>query len=85
MAITTSEHRKKALDVNLLKPFIRETVEKALAQNPSTAQTGPVVRADSETMQNHIQQLEFNPRLQKLYRLISESIQYPKTGSEFDS
>ncbi|MCP4429391.1 MAG: DUF2520 domain-containing protein [Gammaproteobacteria bacterium] len=77
--------RQKALDVNLLKPLIRETVEKALAQNPSTAQTGPAVRGDSETMQNHIQQLEFNPRLQKLYRLISESIQYSKTGPESDS
>lgn len=63
-----------ALDFNLLKPLIRETVEKALAQNPSTTQTGPAARGDADTMQKHLQRLEYNPQLQELYRVISESI-----------
>ena len=66
--------REKSLDVNLLKPLIRETVEKALAQSPSSAQTGPAARGDTSTMQNHIEQLDFNPQLQALYRLISKNI-----------
>lgn len=65
---------EKALDGKLLKPLIGETVAKALAQSPSSAQTGPAARGDTDTIQQHIQQLEFNPRLQDLYRLVSESI-----------
>lgn len=67
--------REKSLHANLLKPLIRETVEKALAQSPSAAQTGPAARGDTDTIQSHIQQLSFNPRLQALYRLISDNIQ----------
>lgn len=66
--------RQKSLDVSLLNPLIRETVEKALAQSPSSAQTGPAARGDTSTMQHHIEQLEFNPQLQALYRLISKNI-----------
>lgn len=66
--------RQKSLDENLLKPLIRETVEKALAQSPSSAQTGPAARGDTSTMQNHIELLEFNLQLQDLYRLISKNI-----------
>lgn len=75
--------REKSLDVNLLKPLIRETVEKALAQSPTSAQTGPAARGDTDTMQNHIQQLEFNPQLQELYRMISKNIRDVMTKSKF--
>ena len=79
--------REKSLDVDLLKPLIRETVENALAQSPSSAQTGPAARGDTDTMQNQIQQLEFNPQLQELYRLISKNIADDMTGrsSKFGS
>lgn len=66
------------LDFNLLKPLIRETVGKALAQKPSTAQTGPAARGDTDTMQKHLQQLGYNPQLEELYRVISESIRKSK-------
>lgn len=66
--------RHEGLDENLLKPLIRETVEKALVQSPSSAQTGPAIRGDTKTMQKHIDQLDFNPVLQQIYRLVSESI-----------
>ena len=74
--------REKSLDVNLLKPLIRETVEKALAQNPTSAQTGPATRGDTDTMQSHIQQLEFNPQLQELYQLVSTNIRDVMTKSK---
>ncbi len=63
-----------ALDMKLLKPLIAETVEKALDQNPTAAQTGPAIRGDTGTMARHLAYLEFNPRYQQLYRLISQSI-----------
>ncbi len=62
------------LDFEILKPLIRETIEKALDKNPSEAQTGPVIREDTETIQMHLEQLDFRPRYQELYQLISESI-----------
>lgn len=62
------------LDLELLKPLIRETIEKALDQNPSEVQTGPAIREDTETMQKHLEQLDSHPRYQELYQLISESI-----------
>lgn len=65
---------RNALDLKLLEPLIRETIDKALDQNPSMVQTGPAVRGDTGTMQKHLQYLEFNPAYQELYRLISESI-----------
>ena len=65
---------KNALDLDLLEPLIRETIEKALDQNPSTAQTGPAIRGDTDTMDMHLAQLGFDPRYQALYRSISESI-----------
>ncbi len=66
------------LDLELLKPLIRETVAKALDQNPVEAQTGPAVREDTETMQKHLDLLDFNSRYQELYQLISESIRDSK-------
>ena len=65
---------EKSLDAALLNPLIRETVDKALTQNPTSAQTGPAVRGDTNTMSTHIQQLEFDLGLQEIYRLVSESI-----------
>ena len=68
-----------ALDIKLLMPLIRETVEKALDQNPAAAQTGPAIRGDTDTMQRHLAYLDFNPRYQQLYRLISQSISNNKS------
>ena len=68
-----------ALDIKLLMPLIRETVEKALDQNPAAAQTGPAIRGDTDTMERHLAYLDFNPRYQQLYRLISQSISNNKS------
>jgi predicted short-subunit dehydrogenase-like oxidoreductase (DUF2520 family) len=58
----------------LLKPLISETTAKALDMSPKTAQTGPAVRGNLKVIEKHIELLKDNPRLQELYRLISESI-----------
>ena len=62
------------LDLDMLEPLIRETVDKALENSPSDAQTGPAIRDDSTTMEKHLQLLESNPRLEELYQLISDNI-----------
>lgn len=63
------------LDFNLLKPLVKETVEKAFYLTPELAQTGPAVRHDTLSMQSHLALLSENPEWVKLYKLISLSIQ----------
>jgi len=67
------------LDFRLLLPLIKETAERLEAGDPTDWQTGPAIRNDEATMQQHLQLLESNPTLANIYRLFSESIRayYP--------
>jgi predicted short-subunit dehydrogenase-like oxidoreductase (DUF2520 family) len=65
---------EKGLDFDMLKPLIQETAEKVSQLDPISAQTGPAVRFDEETMNSHVEQLQDTPDFQKLYRFVSESI-----------
>lgn len=67
--------QKAGLPQELLQPLVQETVAKAMKQHPYTVQTGPAVRRDENVIQAHLQMLQQHPRLQELYRLLSESIQ----------
>ena len=66
---------KNRLPFDLLKPLIRQTIDNALINDPATVQTGPAIRHDQQTIQSHIQLLEADPDAEKIYRLITESIQ----------
>ena len=59
----------------LLHPLIRETVDKALAQSPFSAQTGPAVRHDASTVARHEAALATQPVWQELYKHLTASIQ----------
>jgi predicted short-subunit dehydrogenase-like oxidoreductase (DUF2520 family) len=66
---------KEQLEFDLLKPLIRETLEKAMeADDPAAVQTGPAVRQDNRLMQVHLGYLHSQPDLQKIYQILSESI-----------
>jgi predicted short-subunit dehydrogenase-like oxidoreductase (DUF2520 family) len=58
----------------VLKPLIRETINKALDAGPEKSQTGPAFRYDLNTIEKHLELLSFTPDLQKVYREISKSI-----------
>ncbi|MBX2961003.1 MAG: DUF2520 domain-containing protein [Cyclobacteriaceae bacterium] len=62
------------LDFVWLKPLIAETINKSLTIGPALAQTGPARRGDFETLDNHMQFLEDDPKLAELYRMISQHI-----------
>jgi len=66
----------------LLEPLIRETFEKALEIGPLKAQTGPAIRQDVITVGKHLEMLEGDPDMQELYRMISESIGFPKNDTK---
>lgn len=62
------------ISFNVLKPLIRETVDKALIHSPTKSQTGPAIRGDKETIEKHLDVLSHTEKLQNLYRFVSDSI-----------
>lgn len=66
--------RNHDIPFNVLKPLIRETVDKALVHSPSKSQTGPAIRGDKETIEKHLDLLSHSEELQNLYRFVSNSI-----------
>lgn len=62
------------ISFDLLKPLIKETVQKLDRLTPKEAQTGPAVRNDRNTINSHLELLENHPDLKEIYALISQSI-----------
>lgn len=76
IALSKEILEKEGLEFSLLKPLIEETLAKALTvTDPATVQTGPAIRGDEHTIQQHLRYLKDNPLQQKLYKLLTESIQ----------
>lgn len=67
--------RKEGLDFQQLLPLIEETALSKKNISPSSAQTGPAIRHDDETIQKHFALLDSHPELRKIYMLMTESIQ----------
>ncbi len=65
---------KAGFPFEILKPLIRETVEKALELGPEKSQTGPAVRYDIDTIERHMDLLSFSPELKNVYGEITKSI-----------
>lgn len=74
-AIADKLLKEADLSFELLLPLIRETVEKVSLLKPEAAQTGPASRNDINVIAHHLSMLEINPRLQNLYRIMTEIIQ----------
>ncbi len=65
---------KNGLEFDLLKPLILETASKVQTDLPEAVQTGPALRGDQRTMDNHMELLEGSPELQEIYETLSKSI-----------
>jgi len=65
---------RKGISLDIMKPLIRETAEKALMMNPMVAQTGPARRNDENITTQHIEMLNDKQIFLRIYRLMSESI-----------
>lgn len=74
MTLTQRYCEENDLPFDLLKALIKETVMKTEIANPLTLQTGPARRNDKRTIENHLEMLESDTELYKLYCLMSESI-----------
>ncbi|HEY6974827.1 MAG TPA: Rossmann-like and DUF2520 domain-containing protein [Chitinophagaceae bacterium] len=74
-ALAADYCKKERGDFSLLIPLIREVADRVANYDPRTVQTGPAVRYDTDTIQKHLKLLSSYPRLQKIYWMITESIQ----------
>ena len=74
MVLTEDFCNKEGVDFKLLIPLIQETVSRLGSFSPSVLQTGPAVRGDIATIDKHLQLLNRQPALRKLYLKLTESI-----------
>jgi len=63
------------LDFKLLQPIMQSTISNAFKYSPEKSQTGPAIRNDNVTLENHLKMLEKDVSVAEIYKLISESIQ----------
>jgi predicted short-subunit dehydrogenase-like oxidoreductase (DUF2520 family) len=76
LALAKEITNDEELEFDLLKPLIKETFQKAMgADHPADVQTGPAVRGDKSTMNNHLIYLQDRKDLFEIYEIMSESIQ----------
>lgn len=66
--------RRQGLDFDMLKPLIIEQISKTLQIGAKNAQTGPAIREDYETLEDHHNFLNYNESIAEIYRLISQDI-----------
>lgn len=65
---------KQGLSFDILRPLVLSFIQNLQTQSPSAIQTGPAVRGDSKTIEQHLQLLSTNTQLKKIYEVLSESI-----------
>lgn len=70
--------QKEGIHFHQLLPLIEETVQRLKTISPADTMTGPASRNDQQTIQKHIELLKDHPQLQKIYQLLTESIQQMK-------
>lgn len=66
--------KQNDLPFDLLKPLIEQTAKNILHSSPSTLQTGPAMRNDKITINKHLNLLERDKELQRIYKLMTDSI-----------
>ena len=71
-----ASHILKSEEVSptLLHPLIAETINNAMRENPFEIQTGPAIRKDQKTIEEHIEMLEDVPEFKNIYKAMTESI-----------
>lgn len=68
--------KKEGLDFQQLIPLIEETAQRLKSISPASAQTGPAIRHDEPTIQQHLVLLEKYPQLKRIYEVMTDSIQH---------
>jgi len=64
----------ESLDFGLLKPLIQETFHRLERYDPAQVQTGPAIRGDQVTLEQHLELLADHPGTQEVYQMLSDHI-----------
>ncbi len=70
------------LNLDILRPLIKETADKVMSRSPLEAQTGPARRNDEASLHKHLDLLRRYPEYKDLYEMISQAIR--KKYNSFD-
>lgn len=71
-AISSDILAEHGMGLDVMRPLLQATLDKAMSMPPALAQTGPAARRDTAVMQKHIDML--SPEYAEIYRLLSQSI-----------
>ncbi len=76
LAISEQMCDAAGVEVDLLHPLVEQTIDKVLmyGEKAVDAQTGPAVRNDFRTKTRHLEQLDKEPILKNIYKIISQNI-----------
>ncbi len=66
--------KENNIPFDILEPIAYETIRKAFILGPETAQTGPAIRGDRKTIENHLKLIGDNELLNTLYIYLSKSV-----------
>jgi predicted short-subunit dehydrogenase-like oxidoreductase (DUF2520 family) len=66
--------KNENIDFKILLPLIQNTVDKLSLGSPHEMQTGPAVRSDMATIQNHLEILYSNPEMKEIYQTMTHKI-----------
>lgn len=66
--------KEKSLNISILEPLVRETVNKAFTMGAEKALTGPARRGDKETINKHLNLLKNNEEEREIYKLLTNYI-----------
>ncbi len=75
MAICEQVCADNDLPFSVLLPIIEQTFDRIKHAAPKNLQTGPAIRKDTNTIEEHIALLNGHPQWQQVYKAITESIQ----------
>jgi predicted short-subunit dehydrogenase-like oxidoreductase (DUF2520 family) len=78
MAICEQVCAENNLPFSTLLPIIEQTFDRIKNDSPKNLQTGPAIRHDSTTIEEHIALLSNHPHWQKVYEAVTDSIQTTK-------
>lgn len=73
-AISETILNENGMNLDLLKPLIKETAGKIKKNSPRKMQTGPAKRQDLKVMESHLKLLANHKTYQEIYKLLSEGI-----------
>ena len=73
-ALTDAYCRQESLDFSLILPLLKESIDRLENHPADSMQTGPALRNDMGTIENHLRMLDGYPALKNLYTLLTDSI-----------